>query len=42
MSDDLEPSCPDCGSRIEPNPEGEKPFAICRPCYDAYVENAGR
>jgi NMD protein affecting ribosome stability and mRNA decay len=41
MSDD-EWTCADCGSPIEANAEMDKAFSMCRPCYDAYVDNAGR
>ncbi len=37
-----ESTCADCGSPIEMNAGTEKAFAICQPCYDAYVDNAGR
>jgi hypothetical protein len=37
-----ERSCPDCGGPIEASTATEKPFRVCRSCYDAYVENAGR
>jgi hypothetical protein len=40
--DDSERTCPDCGGPIEANTATEKPYLICRPCYDAYVDNAGR
>jgi hypothetical protein len=32
--------CPDCGGPMEA--DAEEWFRICRPCYDAYVDNAGR
>jgi len=35
---DVEPVCPDCGGPIEDGPV----VRLCRGCYDAYVENAGR
>lgn len=34
--------CADCGSPIEANAGTDKAFSICQPCYDAYVDNAGR
>ena len=34
-------SCDDCGRPVELDGEGN-PFAVCRSCYDVYVENAGR
>jgi hypothetical protein len=34
-------SCGDCGRRVELDDDGN-PFAVCRACYDAYVDNAGR
>jgi hypothetical protein len=34
--------CPDCGRPIEANKVTEPLYAICRSCYDAYVDNAGR
>ena len=37
-----ETTCSDCGSPIEMNAGTEKAFSICQPCYDAYVDNAGR
>jgi hypothetical protein len=37
-----ETTCADCGSPIEISPGMEKAFSICQPCYDAYVDNAGR
>ena len=35
-------TCADCGSPIEAGAGTEKAFSICQPCYDAYVDNAGR
>lgn len=37
-----ERSCPDCGQPVEADSAPHKPAAICRACYDAYVEHAGR
>jgi formamidopyrimidine-DNA glycosylase len=34
--------CPDCGGQIEAESATDRPFFICRSCYDAYVDNAGR
>lgn len=35
-------TCADCGSPIQMDAGTEKAFAVCQPCYDAYVDNAGR
>jgi hypothetical protein len=35
-------TCADCGSPIEMSAGMEKAYSICQPCYDAYVDNAGR
>ncbi len=35
-------ACPDCGGPIEAEAAADDPFFICRSCYDAYVDNAGR
>ena len=32
--------CPDCGRPIEAG--AEEWYRLCRACYDAYVDNAGR
>jgi tRNA(Ile2) C34 agmatinyltransferase TiaS len=32
------PVCPDCGQTVRSDDAGR----LCRSCYDAYVENAGR
>lgn len=41
-SEGVERLCHDCGSPIEADVEADKPFLVCRPCYEAPVENAGR
>jgi hypothetical protein len=38
--DDTVQRCPDCGRPIEAGPEDS--YRVCRACYDAYVDNAGR
>ena len=38
--DDTVQRCPDCGRPIEAGP-GDS-YRVCRACYDAYVDNAGR
>jgi len=37
-----EAACPDCGGPIGTEAVTDNPFFICRSCYDAYVDNAGR
>ena len=37
-----ERACPDCGGPVEAESATDHPFFICRSCYDAYVDNAGR
>jgi len=37
-----ERTCPECGGPIEVGVDPARPFRLCRPCYDAYVEHAGR
>jgi NMD protein affecting ribosome stability and mRNA decay len=39
-TDDTVQLCTDCGRPIEVG-AGES-FRVCRACYDAYVDNAGR
>jgi hypothetical protein len=34
--------CPECGEPIEEGGERVEPFRVCRSCYDAYVDHAGR
>jgi hypothetical protein len=39
--------CQDCGGSLGVDSEDQRdragePFRICRSCYDAYVDNAGR
>jgi hypothetical protein len=42
QSDGAEPACPDCGGPIGAEVAADNPSFICRSCYDAYVDNAGR
>jgi hypothetical protein len=38
--DDGVQRCPDCGGLVESG--AGQPYRVCRACYDAYVDNAGR
>lgn len=39
-TDDTVPLCSDCGRAVEAH--AEESYRVCRACYDAYVDNAGR
>jgi formamidopyrimidine-DNA glycosylase len=40
--DDTGKICQECGRPIEEDLRAGKPFVVCRSCYDAPVDNAGR
>jgi hypothetical protein len=41
-ADGADRHCPECGSPIEEGAARLGPFRVCRSCYDAYVDHAGR
>jgi hypothetical protein len=41
-TDGTDRPCPDCGRPIEEGAGRVGPFRVCRSCYDAYVDHAGR